>query len=139
KQNISTPEEEHIREFNTAWTGMLTRIVDSFSRQEKSIFDSLRTDHQREGFLIIRAFAGAAKFNGESDFEISQSSLADRLSVTPSGAAIVIACLSDRRVLTCTRPPKRHKYCGRYRWRYQAPPTSSQNSPSKPKGECRRG
>ena len=39
--------------------------------------------HQREGFLIVRAFAGAAEHGGVNEFPVSQSSLADRLSITP--------------------------------------------------------
>ena len=73
-------------------------------------------EHQREGFLIVRAFAGAAEYNGEKDFAISRASLADRLSITPPGAADVIRKLCELKVIALTQPYIRHKKPARFCW-----------------------
>jgi hypothetical protein len=85
QQNIRSPLEEHIREFAKAWELMRNKIIDSLLPVERVAFDTLDSEHQRKGFLIVRAFSKAAKHKGNSDFEIAQSSLADRLSITPPG------------------------------------------------------
>jgi hypothetical protein len=44
------------------------KLVDSLSPEERKKFDALGSEHQREGFLIVRAFAGAAAHNRDKDF-----------------------------------------------------------------------
>jgi predicted transcriptional regulator len=95
---------------------MRRRIVDSLSLAQRSRFDELRSDHQSEGFLVIHAFAGAAVHKRDNNFEISQSSLADRLSVTPPGAADVIRKLRELKVVERTQHAVRHKSAARFRW-----------------------
>jgi hypothetical protein len=90
EQNIQSSLDDHLRDFTAAWDGMRKKLVAELSEAEKQAFDRLKTEHQREGFLIVRAFAGAAEHKKEKDFPISQASLADRLSVTPPGAGDVI-------------------------------------------------
>lgn len=92
---------------------MLDKVVDSFQAKERAKLESLRTDHQREGFVIIRAFAGAAEYKGNADFATSQSSLADRLSITLPGATSIIGKLIASQVLLQSHPPVRHKQPGR--------------------------
>jgi hypothetical protein len=116
QQNIGTPLDEHMLAFAKAWEMMRTKIVDSLPRTQRSCFDALGSDHQREGFLIVRAFAGAATHKGGKNFEISQSSLADRLSVTPPGAANVIQKLCDLEAIERTQRAVRHKSAGRFCW-----------------------
>ena len=64
QQNIRSSLDEHLREFATAWEGMRKKLVDSFTPTEQQAFNALGSEHQREGFLIVRAFAGAAAHNG---------------------------------------------------------------------------
>lgn len=116
RNNVVSDAEEHIREFRAAWSGMRSKVIASYPPVERASFESLRTDHQREGFMIIRAFAGAASHKAQQDFDVSQSSLADRLSITPPGAANVIKSLSDLGSIEQTQRPIRHRHCGRYRW-----------------------
>ena len=116
EQNIRSPVEEHLRDFASAWDGMRTKLVDSLSPSEQQAFSALASEHQREGFLIVRAFAGAAEYNGEKDFAISRASLADRLSITPSGAADVIRKLCELKVIAQAQPYVRHKKPARFCW-----------------------
>jgi len=118
QDNIGSSLDEHRREFATAWEGMRKKLVHSLSSAEQQAFNTLGSEHQREGFLIIRAFAGAAEHNKERDFQISQASLADRLSVTPPGAGDVIRklCESDPKIIDRTQCAVRHKRSARFCW-----------------------
>jgi hypothetical protein len=79
-------------------------------------FDKLTTEHQRDGFFIVRAFAAVAEHKKEKNFAVSRASLADRLSITPPGAADVILKLCELKVIDLTQSPIRHKEAGQYRW-----------------------
>jgi hypothetical protein len=116
QQNVRSTLDEHLREFAAAWDGMRKKLVNSFSPEEHRAFNALSSEHQREGFLIARAFAGAAVHNGERDFAISRASLADRLSITPPGAADVVRKLCELRVIAQTQPYVRHKKPARFCW-----------------------
>jgi hypothetical protein len=116
QNNIESSLDEHKRDFNTAWEGMRKKLVGSLSPEEQRAFNALASEHQREAFLIARAFAGAAEYNGKSDFEISRASLADRLSVTLPGAGDVIRKLCELKVIAQTQPYVRHKKSARFRW-----------------------
>ena len=114
--NIGSSLAEHRRDFATAWEGMRKKILDSFSPAEQQAFNALASEHQREGFLIVRAFAGAAEHNKEKDFQISRASLADRLSITPPGAGDVIRKLWESKVIAPTKGYARHKESARFCW-----------------------
>jgi hypothetical protein len=116
QENIGSSLEEHRREFATAWEGMRKKLMDSFSATEQQAFNALASEHQREGFLIVHAFAGAAEHDGRSDFAISQASLAGRLSITPPGAGDVIPKLCESKAVTQTKRYVRHKEPARFRW-----------------------
>ena len=88
----------------------------SLSPEERQKFDALGSEHQREGFLIVRAFAGAAAHKGEKDFAIARASLADRLSITPPGATDVIQKLCELKVIAPTEAYVRHKKSARFCW-----------------------
>jgi len=94
---------------------MRKKLVDSFSAEEQRKFNALRSEHQHEGFLIVRAFAGAATLKGENDFPIAQASLADRLSITRRGAADVRK-LRELKVIAQTQGYVRHKGAARFSW-----------------------
>ena len=114
--NIRTPLEEHMKEFHRAWLGAVAKIRERFSPSERAIYDQLRTDHQREGFRIIWAFAQAAAFTGKQEFPIGRDSLADRIGVTSAGAACVIQNLCDFKAIEPTKPAVRHKSSARFCW-----------------------
>jgi hypothetical protein len=114
--NIRSSLEEHRLEFAIAWEGMREKLVGSLAAEEKQAFKALTSEHQREGFLIVRAFAGFAEYKKEKDFPISRASLADRLSLTPPGAAGVIRKLCELKIIDRTQGPVTHKESARYRW-----------------------
>jgi hypothetical protein len=114
--NVRSSLEEHRREFATAWDGMRKKLVDSLSPEERKKFNALGSEHQREGFFIVRAFAGTAEHKGENDFAIARASLADRLSITPPGATDVIQKLCESNVIAQTQPCVRHKKPARFCW-----------------------
>jgi hypothetical protein len=116
QENVRSPLDEHLREFETAWDGMHKKLVDSLSPEERQKFNGLGSEHQREGFLIVRAFAGTAAHNGEKDFAIARASLADRLSITPPGAADVIRKLCELKAIAQTQDHVRHKKPARFCW-----------------------
>jgi hypothetical protein len=114
--NICTALEAHRHDFGNAWEGMREKILGSFSPAETEVFNQLSSEHQREGFVIVRAFAGAAEYNKEPDFQVSRASLADRLSVTEAGAGCVIEKLTDVNAIHPTLPCVRGKSAARFRW-----------------------
>jgi hypothetical protein len=114
--NIGSSLDVHRRDFAVGWEGMRQKLMDSFSPAEKQRFDRLTTEPQRDGFFIVRAFAGVAEHKKEKDFAISRASLADRLSVTPPGATTVILKLREVKTIEPTQSPVRQKAPGRFRW-----------------------
>lgn len=120
RENIRSTLDEHLFEFAAAWDGMHDLVVKSFSPAEQRAFNSLgtgpRSKHQREAFLIVRAFAGVAEHKKEKDFPVSRASLADRLSLTPPGAAGVIRKLCELKIIDRTQCPVTHKESARYCW-----------------------
>jgi hypothetical protein len=116
QENVWSSLEEHLKDFATAWDGMRKKLVDSLWPEERLKFDMLSSEHQREGFLIIRAFAGVAVHKAETDFAIARASLADRLSITPPGATAVIQKLCESDVIAPTRPYVRHQKPARFCW-----------------------
>lgn len=116
QDQIGTPLDEHMRDFITGWNGLVSKIVESLSPAETNRFDSLRSEHQREGFLIVRAFAGAAHHKREADFPIAWASLADRLNITPPGAGHVIRKLCETKIIEQRQCAIRHKSTARFAW-----------------------
>jgi hypothetical protein len=126
QDNIGSALDEHLREFAAAWEGMRKTLVDKLGPEERQKFEALETERQREGFLIVRAFAGLAELRGDNDFQISPASLADRLSMTPPGAGKVILKLRKETVIAPTQPCVIHKESAHYCWLLP---------PSKPKAQ----
>jgi hypothetical protein len=116
RENIGSTLDEHLREFTAACGGMRKTLVDKLGPEERQKFEALETERQREGFLIVRAFAGLAELRGDNDFQISRASLADRLSMTPPGAGKVILKLRKETVIAPTQPCVIHKESARYCW-----------------------
>jgi hypothetical protein len=128
RENISSSLDEHQREFATAWEGMRKKLINSFSSAEQQAFKELVSEHQREGFLIVRAFAGAAEHEGKTDFAISSASLADRLNITLPGAGGVIRKLCEK-VIARTQDYVRHKESARFYWGLRLSVIDDQHTP----------
>jgi hypothetical protein len=115
EQNIGSSLDDHLFEFDLAWAGMRKTHVAELSPEELRAFDELETERQRDGFFIVRAWAGVAEHKMEKDFPISRASLADRLSMTGPGATKVMLKLCEK-VIAQTQPYVRHKQPARYCW-----------------------
>jgi hypothetical protein len=115
EQNTRSSLDDHLLEFDAAWTGMRKTHVAELSPKERRAYGDLETESQCDGFFIVRAWAGVAKHKKEKDFPISWASLADRLSMTGPGARKVILKLCEK-VIAQTQPFVRHKQSARYCW-----------------------
>jgi len=109
--NVRSELTEHLREFRNAWKSFQKKELARLSELERQRFDKLQTEPQKEAFLLCRSFAKL-----ETEFQISQASLADRLSITPQGAGVVITKLIGVGALKRTAPARPHKRSALYRW-----------------------
>jgi hypothetical protein len=109
--NVRTGLAQHLREFGQAWKSFRKKELARLSPSERERFDKLQTEAQREAFFLCRSFA---KLN--SEFPLSQASLADRLSVTRQGAGYVIARLIELGAIKKTAEAKPHSRSACYRW-----------------------
>jgi hypothetical protein len=116
RSNIRTPWDDHREEFCNAWNGMLAAVVGRLNTPEREKYDSLNTEHQQEGFRIVRSFAGAAAHQGRHDYPVARDSLADRLAITPPGARGVIQRLVEIGAIIPTQAYCPHTQPARYRW-----------------------
>jgi len=114
EREVTTPLNEHMREFATAWNSFLAKTIKSLCPSERRIFDQLSTEPQREAFMLIRSFSKLAK-GGE--FPLAQFSLADRLSVTQPGVRWVISKLVELGAIEKTIDAQVNSKSARYRWR----------------------
>jgi hypothetical protein len=113
KKSVTTPLRDHMREFAASWNLFLSKAIKSLSASEREKFDQLRTEPQREAFMLIRSFSHLTK---GGDFQIAQRSLADRLSVTQPGAGCVIFKLVQVRAIEKTVDALVNSTSARYRW-----------------------
>jgi hypothetical protein len=112
KENVTTSLKEHMEEFTAGWESILNKSIKSLCQPERQIFDQLKTEPQREAFLIIRSFSKLAN----SDFPVGLFSLADRLSITPPGATCVISKLDGLGAIEKTADAQINSKSARYRW-----------------------
>jgi hypothetical protein len=99
-------------ESTAAWESVLNKSIKSLSELERGIFDQLKTEAQREAFLLIRSFSKLAEY----DFPIALASMADRLSITPAGASCVISKLVELGAIEKTARARINSKAARYRW-----------------------
>jgi hypothetical protein len=129
EQSIQSSLDDHLLEFEVAWTGMRQTHVAELSTEEERAFKDFETERQRDGFFIIRAWAGVAEHKGEKDFPISRASLADRLCMTRPGASKVILKLSEKAIVQ-SQPFVRYKQPARYRWLLPRGKASERSQPN---------
>jgi hypothetical protein len=113
RENISSTEDVHLREFAKMWEDILDNTTSTFSASEREIYGKLNGLPQQEAFLIIRSFAHLASGN---DFPVAQLSLGDRLRVSQQGAGWIIDKLIQLKAIEKTAPPKINSKSTRYRW-----------------------
>jgi hypothetical protein len=109
--NVRTGLAEHLCEFKQAWESFRKKELARMNHSERERFDKLKTEEQREAFFLCRSFA-----NLESEFPLSQASLADRLGLTRPGARYVIDRLIEERAIERTAEAKPHRKAACYQW-----------------------
>ena len=111
RRNVTTGSDDHMREFRKAWRSFRKERIKLMSDPERIKFEKLRTEPQREAFLLCRSFAELKK-----EFRLAQFSLADRIGVSQQGAGYVIAKLIALRVIDRTADAKTNLESAWYRW-----------------------
>jgi hypothetical protein len=76
--------QEHLEEFDQAWSGWERKWLAGLSAAERQKYEALATQRERDGFRIIRNWSQTA--NG-GEFKIRCQSLGDRLGMSLRGAS----------------------------------------------------
>jgi hypothetical protein len=113
---------EHLSEFDQAWSGWERQWFRGLSSDEREKFQSLTSEHQRDGFRVIRNWSQTS----HSEFKICAQSLADRLGVTLQGACKIRDKFCELGILKKTRRHVPNKYCARFIWTASAAPKREQ-------------
>jgi hypothetical protein len=121
--------DEHLVEFDRAWEGMQRRWLCKLSLVERSQFDGLTTDNEREAFKIMRNWSQT----DSPDFKAHCRTLGERIGITLQSAADIRRRFCVRGILRKTADYVPKKLSARYQWiasvepkRKQAPLISSQ-------------
>jgi hypothetical protein len=126
--------QEHLDEFDQAWSGMEREWRSKLSRTERDKRESLTTQREREGFRIVRNWSQTAN---AGEFKIRCQSLGDRLGIL-KGASKLRQKFCELGILKQTSPYVANRYCARFRWAAGAEPKRHQTtliSPSQWNGD----
>jgi hypothetical protein len=111
RDNVTTGRDDHIREFRNAWKSFHKEKIKQMTDSERIKFDKLKTEPQREAFLLCRSFAALKR-----KFPLSQASLADRVGVTQQGAGYVIEKLISVGAIEKMACAKTNRKSAYYKW-----------------------
>jgi hypothetical protein len=106
-------EREHLEEFDKAWLGWEREWFAGLSAVERQKYEALTTQHERDGFRIVRNWSQIAN---AGEFKIRCQSLADRLGMSLGGACKVRRRFCEAGILQQTKPHVPNKFCGRFKW-----------------------
>ena len=116
RQATPTPkasEREHLEEFDKAWLGWERKWFGGLSAAERQKYETLSTQHEREGFRIVRNWSHTAK---AGEFKIRCQSFGDRLGMSLKGASKLRRKFCEIGILKQTRPYVANRFCARFRW-----------------------
>jgi hypothetical protein len=125
RDNVTTGRDDHMREFRNAWKSFRKEKIKQMTDSERTKFDKLKTEPQREAFLLCRSFA---ELNEE--FPVPQVSLADRIGVTQQAAGGVIEKLISIRAIEKTAYAKTNRKSAYYKWSPYPPPPGLRRPPA---------
>ena len=112
-------EREHLEEFDKAWLGWECNWFAGLSAAERQKYEALTTQHEREGFRIVRNWSQIAN---AGEFFICCQSLGDRLGMSLKGASKLRRKFCELGILKQTRPYIANRFCARFRWTAGAEP-----------------
>jgi hypothetical protein len=108
----SATVQEHLQEFDEAWSGMDRKWKAKLSSSEREKIESLTTETQYDAFRIVRNWSQTSK----PDFKIHCESLARRLGISLKGASQLRFKFCKLGILWPTAPFVPHKRCARFEW-----------------------
>jgi hypothetical protein len=120
-----TSEREHLEEFDKAWLGWERKWFAGLSAAERQKYEALTTQHEREGFRILRNWSQIAN---TGEFKIRCQSLGDRLGMSLKGASKLRRKFCELGILKQTRPYIANRFCARFRWAAGAEPKRNQST-----------
>jgi hypothetical protein len=138
REATSTPkasEREHLEEFDKAWLGWQRKWFAGLSAAERQKYEALTTQHERDGFRIVRNWS---QTTNAGEFKIRCQSLGDRLGMSLKGASKLRRKFCQLGILKETRPYVANRFCARLRWIAAAEPKQNQStliSPSQWSGD----
>jgi hypothetical protein len=107
-----SPMAEHLADFAVAWKDVTKKEVRKLSQQERRAYLALKTDTDREAFLIMRNWAKTSK----PDFYAHRDTLAARLCVSGVFAGKIRSRFCEKDTMRKTTNYVVHKRATRYRW-----------------------
>jgi hypothetical protein len=113
--------DEHLVEFDRAWEGMQRRWLCKLSRVERSQFDALTTDNEREAFKIMRNWSQT----DSPDFKAHCRTLGERIGITLQSAADIRRRFCVRGIMRKTADYVPKKLSARYQWIANSEPKST--------------
>ena len=117
--------QEHLEEFDQAWSGWERKWLAGLSAAERQKYEALATQRERDGFRIIRNWSQTA--NG-GEFMIRCQSLGDRLGMSLKGASKLRRKFCELAILKQTKPYVTNTFCGRFRWTAGAEPKRNEST-----------
>jgi hypothetical protein len=117
--------EEHLQEFDEAWSGWERKWLAGLSAAERQKYDALTTQEQRDAFRIIRNWSHTVV---AGEFKIRCQSLGDRLGMSLKGASKLRRKFCELGILKQTKPYVANIFCGRFRWTAGAEPKLNQST-----------
>ena len=103
---------QHLAEFDLAWAGMQRNWLRKLSPTERTKFDALTTDNERDGFKILQNWSKTET----PDFKAHCKTLAARLGITLAGAAAIRLRFCALGILRKTAEYVPQKLAARYQW-----------------------
>ena len=86
KVRTNATEREHLHYASEHFSNMEKKWLETLDRGERSKFDQLSTDNERDAFRIIRSFWGKSKVDGVSDFPVAVLNLGERIAISKQWA-----------------------------------------------------
>ena len=78
---------QHMKEFQSIWSGLESRFVENLSDRERAFYESLNRQAQKDKFRIVFGWSRFSAERGRSDFPLSIGSLAERTGQAISSAS----------------------------------------------------
>ena len=111
-------EADHLKECGDFWSGLHKSWLHELTAIERTAFENLTTDYERDTFRIVRSYAKNATAHQHDDFPIGRDDLAARIGITGRGAGLLLQrfCNDVPAILKRTQEYVPHKSAAHYRW-----------------------